>query len=72
MCVCVYVCVSVCVCLCMCAYVCVVVCVPYIYIYRAALRVKEAAWKSVLAASDEEIKERCMGYGSVQRGEEKG
>ena len=27
---------------------------------KAAARRKEAAWKEVLAASDEEAKERCM------------
>ena len=27
---------------------------------KAAVRRKEAAWKGVLAASDEEAKERCM------------
>ena len=27
---------------------------------RAAVRKKEAAWKGVLAANDEETKERCM------------
>ena len=36
---------------------------------KAAIRRKEAAWKGVLAACDEETKERM--YGSVQRGEDK-
>ena len=27
---------------------------------KTAFRRKEAAWKEVLAASDEEVKERCM------------
>ena len=27
---------------------------------KAAVRIKEAAWKEALAASDEEAKERCM------------
>ena len=35
---------------------------------KAAVRRKEAAWKWVLAASDEKRKL----YGSIQRGEEKG
>ena len=35
---------------------------------KAAVRRKEAAWKEVLAASNEEIKI----YGSVHRGEEQG
>ena len=35
---------------------------------KAAVRRKEAAWKEVLAASNEEIKM----YGSVHRGEEQG
>ena len=35
---------------------------------KAAVRRIEAAWKGVLAASDEETKERCM---EERRGEEK-
>ena len=37
---------------------------------KAAVTRKEAAWKEVLAASDEEAKEKM--YGNVQRREKKG